>query len=296
LRPRPPFRLDYTAWALRRREQNEIDRWDGRTYRRSLVLDGVPLELAVSQTGPASRPRLELRLGGQRRTGAVENAARAILERLLGLRVDLTGFYARAAGDPILCELAARYRGLKPPRFPSVFECLLNAVACQQLSLAAGLTVLSRLAGVAGRDAGSGHAFPEPGDLLRVGRHDLRSIGFSERKVATITALAHAAGKLDTERLSRLGDETVRERLTQQPGIGPWSADYVLLRALGRLHVFPRGDVGALNGLRRLLDATDPSEQPEGALARWAPDAGLVYFHLLLRGLDERGSLAVAGI
>jgi DNA-3-methyladenine glycosylase II len=291
LRPRPPFRLDLTVWALRRREQNAIDSWDGRRYRRVLRVGGVPLELAVTQVGPVSRPRLELVIEA-RRTSSAEDVARAVLTRLLGLDVDLSGFYVRAARDPILQDLAARYRGVKPPRFPSVFECLLNAVACQQLSLEAGMTVLSRLAAAADRSAGSLHAFPEPSDVLRIAP-GLRDIGFSERKATTILTLARAAvaGDFALEELAPLGDAAVRERLMRQPGIGPWSADYVLLRGLGRLHVFPRHDVGALNGLQRLLSATGRGDDPEEALVRFAPDAGLAYFHLLLRGLEQRGLL-----
>lgn len=57
------------------------------------------------------------------------------------------------------------------------------------------------------------------------------------------------------------------------------------------MNVFPPTDVGALNGLRRFLDAAGVDGDPADALARWAPDAGLVYFHLLLRGLEERGVL-----
>ena len=90
------------------------------------------------------------------------------LTRLLGLDVDRSGFYARAARHPILGPLARRYRGLKPPRFPTLFECLLNAVACQQLSLATGPTVLSRLAEAAApREAGL-HPFPAPRAVLRL--------------------------------------------------------------------------------------------------------------------------------
>ena len=152
LRPRPPFRLDLMVWALRRREQNTIDPWDGRSYRRALLADGAPLGLAVAQFGSPSAPRLEVALDGPRRTHSVEDAARSALTRLLGLDVDLSAFYARAASDRTLRELVEPYRGLKPPRFPTLFECLLNAVACQQLSLAAGSTLLSRLAASAGRD------------------------------------------------------------------------------------------------------------------------------------------------
>ena len=86
----------------------------------------------------------------------------------------------------------------------------------------------------------------------------------------------------------RLDDAAVVEALVRRRGIGRWSADYVLLRGLGRLHVFPRGDSGALNGLRRFLVGTELEDDPDAALARWAADAGLVYFHLLLRGLEQR--------
>lgn len=290
LRPRPPFRLDLTAWALRRRAQNAIDTWDGLSYRRALRVDGAPLELAVTQVGDASMPRLEVVLSGPHVTSSAEDVARSTLARLLGLDVDLSGFYARAARDSLLGELAERYRGVKPPRFPTVFECLLNAVACQQLSLAAGLTILSRLAAAVGASAGTLHAFPAAADVLGLPRSALQTLGFSERKAETILELADtaAAGELEAEAFQQLDDAAVVEALVRRRGIGSWSADYVLLRGLGRLHVFPRGDSGALNGLRRFLVGTELEDDPDAALARWAPDAGLVYFHLLLRGLAER--------
>ena len=47
--PRPPFRLDLTTWALRRRPDNAIDRWDASTYRRAVSIDGDPVALSVTQ-------------------------------------------------------------------------------------------------------------------------------------------------------------------------------------------------------------------------------------------------------
>jgi hypothetical protein len=58
IEPLPPFRLDLTVWALRRRANNCIDRWDGQVYRRILIVDGEPAEIAVAQAGPAQTPRL----------------------------------------------------------------------------------------------------------------------------------------------------------------------------------------------------------------------------------------------
>ena len=293
LRPRPPFRLDLTAWALRRRAQNAIDVWDRRTYRRALLVSGRPVAVVVAQTAGPDAPRLAVEITGRQLGSSTESIVSEALTRLLGLQIDLAGFYARAAGDPVLAPLAARYRGVKPPRFPTLFECLLNAVACQQLSLAAGLTVLSRLAAAATAATDGLHPCPAPRDVLRMTVPQLRQLGFSERKGHTILQLAHAAahGELDRERFEPLDDGEVVRDLVQRPGIGRWSADYVLLRGLGRLHVFPEADIGALGGLRRFLTASGLDEDPAATLARWQPDAGALYFHLLLRGLEQRGAL-----
>jgi DNA-3-methyladenine glycosylase II len=65
LYPRAPFRLDLTAWALRRREQNALDRWDGRTYRRALLIDGQPVAVAVTQAGTRDAPLLDVVITGR---------------------------------------------------------------------------------------------------------------------------------------------------------------------------------------------------------------------------------------
>ena len=276
--------------ALRRREQNAIDTWDGRTYRRALLVDG----LSPGSGGDAGRtPRARRGF-----TSSWQGATCRVPPRLPHARrwrvcsdidLDLSGFYARAARDPVLNELAERYRGLKPPRFPTVFECLLNAVACQQLSIAAGLTILSRLAAAAGAPIGPLHVFPTPSDVLRLPPSALRTLGFSERKAETILELARAAaaGELELKTLEQLDDAAVIEALVRHPGIGRVERRLRPLRGLGRLHVFPQSDVGALNGLRSFLAASGRKESPHEALVGWAPDAGLVYFHLLLRGLEQ---------
>ena len=51
-----PFRLDLTVWALRRRQENIIDRWDGSVYRRVLVVEGLPIEVELSQSGSPGNP------------------------------------------------------------------------------------------------------------------------------------------------------------------------------------------------------------------------------------------------
>ena len=294
IEPRAPFRLDLTVWALRRRPENKVDRWDGCAYRRVLTLVDRPVPLAMTQIGRSHAPGLAVKFG----SGLPKDLARATLDRLLGLSVDLSAFAEMAAGDLLLGPLAARMRGLKPPRFPTVFEALVNAVACQQLSLAVGIQLLNRLADGHGRaasdDPDGPPAFPDPERLAGLRPDELKHLGFSLTKARSIVEAARAIvdGDLDLEALEQLDDAAVIERLTRLHGIGRWSAEYVLLRGLGRLNIFPGDDVGAHNKLKRLfqIETRLDYEAVRQLVARWDPYAGLVYFHLLL------DSLAIAGL
>jgi DNA-3-methyladenine glycosylase II len=293
-----PFRLDFAVWALRRRAHNEVDRFDGHCYRRILSAAGEPAEVAVYQPAELGTPSLVAELRGPAGPPghAAAAAIRPILERMLGLTADLAGFYQVAEGDPELRQLALRFRGMRPPCFPTVFEALVNAVACQQLSLDVGIHLLNRLALRFGPAIGSSHGFPEPGRLAAADPAELRALGFSGAKARAITGIAarEAAGTLDLEALRAADDDSAREILLGLPGIGRWSAEYVLLRGLARYHVLPGDDVGARNNLRRRFGL------PEGAgydavarlSRRWWPYGGLVYFHLLLDVLAARGNLS----
>jgi DNA-3-methyladenine glycosylase II len=288
-----------TVWALRRRPRNDIDRWDGTTYRRIVMIGPRVTELAIRQSGSAAVPRVTVTAMPPLLTAADRREARSIVDRLLGLQVDLSGWYRLAHRDRRLAELADRFRGVKPPRFPTVFEALVNAFACQQLSLVVGLELLNRLAAVCDvgqRTGGQAHyAFPSPHDVARVTPARYHAIGFSRQKVRALLTLARHIdrGDLDVERLVRDGDQEAAARLRELRGVGRWTAEYVLLRGLGRLHVFPGDDVGAQKSLGRWLGRPGPLDYDDvtRALEKWRPYAGMLYFHLLLDGLSKAGSL-----
>ena len=289
-------------WALRRRPDNTIDRWDGRTYRRALPLETGGVELAVVQAGSAAVPELTVTLTGAELDEQTEEAARAALARLLGLELDLSNFYRLAAGDPFLHTLAARFRGLKPPRFPTLFECLVNAIACQQLTLTVGIRLLNRLADAHGTPppASNTRAFPLPTQLADRSPDALRPLGFSGAKSRSIIELAARVGNgmFDAAAIETLDDAAALAALLRLRGVGRWTAEYALLRGLGRLHVFPGDDVGARNNLTRWLDRREPLDYAgvQAAVRGWEPFAGLVYFHLLLANLADQGILAESSL
>lgn len=294
----PPFRLDLTVWALRRRADNVVDTWDGRAYRRALQVDGATMEIATVQTGSSVRPRLSVALTGVKLDQRSEQAARIALTRLLGLNLDLAPFYRLADADPFLCTLAERFRGVKPPRFPTLFECIVNAIACQQLSLTVGISLLNRFVEAHGATPENSvlHAFPDPALIAGLAPETLKPLGFSGAKARSIVELAAgiSTGTFAPAALETLDDREAIQTLLRLRGVGRWTAEYALLRGLGRLHVFPGDDVGARNNLARWLGRRDSLGYAgvQAAVRHWQPFAGLVYFHLLLANLAERGDLA----
>ena len=291
-----PFRLDLTVWALRRRGHNQVDQYDGTWYRRLLAVGGAAVAVAVRQVGP----HLEIVAQGEPQALSPETLrlVGVTLVYVLGLSQELSGFY-RARKEPWLEELARRFRGMRPPRFPSVFEAAVNAVVCQQVSLVVGIHLLNRLAARFGTRLsraldGWGPGAPEMGEVAAADWQELRELGLSGSKSRALVAIAQALRGADfaPEALAALPDPELEERLRSLPGIGRWSAQYVMLRGLGRWSILPGDDVGAQNALRRRfqLPGRPGYEEVQELAQAWRPYAGLVYFHLLLAGLEVGGS------
>ncbi len=296
-----PFRLDLTVWALRRRPHNAVDRWDGSCYQRIILVCERSVEVTVRQQQGLASPALGVELRGSSSAlgdDAVEKVGR-VLERTLGLAVDLGAFYRMAERDERLRILVRRFRGVRPPCFPSVFEAVVNAIACQQLSLVVGIHLLNRLAEHYGPTTsgrrGAPAGFPTPERLADADPQDLRGLGFSRAKAHAVILLAQqeAAGKIDLEALRDEADDLALAALLELGGIGRWSAEYTLLRGLGRWNVLPGDDVGARNNLRRRFGlAPSAGYEDVAELARaWWPFGGLVYFHLLLDSLAASGNV-----
>ena len=299
LEPTPPFRLDLTAWAIRRRPGNEVDFWDGETYKRVLAVRSKPVLISVTQPGGVDAPRLEVTASGAYQGALAKDAIVFALERLLGLRIDLTAFYERAAKHPRLYELSNRFRGLKPPRFPTVWEGVVNGIACQQLSLTVGILLLNRLSAACGLafegSTGVRYAFPRPDELAVAAPETVRSLGFSAAKTRALIELGQeiSAGRLDLESLADLDNDQAVSQLVELRGVGRWTAEYTLLRGLGRIDLFPGDDIGARNNLERWMRLRKPLDYDRVArvISKWKPYGGLIYFHLLLDRIARAGLL-----
>ena len=300
LRPLPPFSLELTVWALRRRPNNQVDRWDGKNYSRIFVFEDNAVKVTVSQEGGLNKPKLNIAVVGESSDSETDKTRiSATLEKMFSIRKDLREFYSLSDGDKRLRPLVERFTGMKPPRFPTLFEALVNAFSCQQLSLDVGIILLNRLSyshGIVFKESNTVfHAFPRPKDLAMLSTEDLRKLGLSRNKGLAIIGLSKEIinGNLGIESLEKMSDAGIVEYLSGIRGVGRWSAEYVLLRGLGRLDMFPGDDVGAQKNLQNFmrLEERPDYEQIKRITSRWKPYAGLVYFHFLLDKLKTRGYL-----
>jgi DNA-3-methyladenine glycosylase II len=300
LTPIAPFRLDLTAWVLRRTASNRIDYWNGKTYRRAMTLDSQTVLVSVEQMTPPAQPELEVTLVCENPSHKTLLEAESALVRILGLNIGLGGFYSMAEADADLGPLAERFRGVKPTRFPTLFESIANAIVFQQLSLNSAVSILNRLAETHGVPFDCGEnacpVFPDARSLARLQAEQAKAVGVSANKARALVEGARIIieRNLSIDDFEKMDNELAFAELVKFRGIGRWSADYILLRGLGRLDVFPRGDVGARAGLNRWLRPGDKlsDSELEDRMSRWRGYAGLVYFHLLLRGLEEKGLIA----
>ncbi len=276
---REPYRLDLTAEALRRLAANVVDvvRSDG-SYSRVLQDARGNNVIVVRQRAPDV---LEIRIGGP----AAERWLPTV-SRMLGTEVDLSTWYQRVKSLPWLDRIARELRGLRPPRYPSLWEALAHAIVFQQISIHAAAAIMGRtitlLSPPIDIDGSAHYAFPPPEALLEANEEALRGAGLSTNKVAHLrsAALSVLEGHVDEARLAALPTPEAAAQLCTIRGIGPWSAAVVMLRGMGRLDVFPLRDSGVARTIRLL--SADPDIDVDAVLDALGEQRGMLYFHLLL--------------
>lgn len=270
-------------WALgflSARAAPSIERVTEHEYRRSLRIDGAPATLVVRHVNGSRGEALEVR-STPRIAPAV---ARAIVRRLFDLDADLDAFHRLSARDPILRRLVPKRPGLRLPQLADPFEAAVRAVLGQQVSVAAARTMVDRVASTFGEvapevDGVALRVFPSPADLIRAGEEGVRGLGLTRAKAAALIGIAAATldGSLDWERLRTAEPNEAESALRAMRGIGPWTASYLRMRALGDRDAFPAADLGVIRALERFGVSRDRIER---VAERWRPWRGYATAHL----------------
>ncbi|HYN90576.1 MAG TPA: AlkA N-terminal domain-containing protein [Thermoleophilaceae bacterium] len=219
------------------------------TYRRSLSLERAAA--VVSLTPTAGAVRCELRLDDLRDL----TAAVARCRRLLDLDADPLSISSRLEqGDGPLAPLVRRRPGLRVPGCVDGFELGVRAIVGQQVSVPAARTILGRLVAAYGEplpepDGALTHRFPSPAALAEL---DLAALPFPRTRAQALRSLARLVADGDLSLGPGADSSDTLAALQGIPGIGPWTASYVAMRALGDPDVFLPGDVGIRHALERL--------------------------------------------
>ncbi|NQW86717.1 MULTISPECIES: DNA-3-methyladenine glycosylase 2 [unclassified Frigoribacterium] len=221
----------------------------------------------VTVTGPDGVPPTE----------ATVDEARRVVRTWLDLDTDLDDVERGFADDPVLGPLVAARPGIRVTGNPDGFETAVMTVLGQQVSLAAARTFTGRLVAAHGEPvAGTGLTrFPRADCLAAADVDELRAaVGVTNSRARTIHALAEvvADGLVIAPDVDHAD---ARRRLLAVPGIGPWTVEYLAVRALGDRDAWPAGDLV----LRRVMGGLTTKEA-EVAGAPWSPWRAYALFHL----------------
>ena len=245
---REPFDAAGLTGFLAARAVAGVEHWDGTTYRRTLRLDHgtgtVALRPAAGHVG------CTLRLADLRDLGTVVARCR----RLLDLDADPVAVDAALSADDVLRGLVATTPGVRLPGAVDGFELAVRAVVGQQVSVAAARTVLGRIAAATGTplsdvDGELTRCFPAPEALAEA---DDAALPMPTGRRRTIRALAAAVADGTVRLHPGVSRAELTDSLGALPGIGPWTASYVAMRALSDPDVFLPTDLGLRTAAARL--------------------------------------------
>lgn len=260
---RDPFAGRHVLSFLGDRAVPGLESWDGTTYRRSLRLPNGEGVAALSLG--EGHVRCELALTDLRDLAAAVQRCRGLLD----LDADPDAVASVLEADPHLRPAVRKWPGLRIPGSTDATEIALRAILGQQVSVKGACTLAGRLVEAYGRplrkprDAIT-HAFPAPEIIAEA---TLDEIGMPAARKRSLRAVAGAVAEGTVSLDVGVKRDEVRDALLSIPGIGPWTASYLQMRALHDPDAFPAADLGVIKGAKQLrIDGP-----LEDASQRWRP-------------------------
>ncbi len=261
---RRPFNPESVLHFLGQRAVPGIEELSGATYRRSLRLPhGHGVVSLTALDDPGSGPAFvegELHLSDLRDLTTAVSRCR----QLLDLDADPVAVVDAFRDDPILGSLVMATPGRRVPGAADGFELAVRAVIGQQVSVPGARTVAGRLVMAAGEvlaeaNGGITHLFPTPAALIELAERDPAAFSMPTSRRRALVALAEAVASGQVVIDPGADPAELRASLVALPGIGPWTAEYVAMRALRDPDAFMPTDLG----IRRAAHALGLPDDPE---------------------------------
>lgn len=269
---RGPYDWDYVNRFLARRALRGVECVESDCYSRTVATasghaivrikpaaHGAALDFSIQGAAPSDRPSLS-----------------AAARRMFDVDADPDAIATVLGADPLLRSRVARQPGLRIPGTWDLFESGVRAIVGQAITVEAGRTLVGRLVERAGRRIGSDgltHLFPTPEALMAT---ELQSAGLSRVRAEALRAFA---GMVRQGALQQSAAEELLAALQALPGVGPWTAGYIVWRGLGWRDGFPSGDLilkRAAGAVGKPLSARELDARAEA----WRPFRGYAVLHL----------------
>lgn len=243
---------------------------DGRYLRAVKLTGGIAGWIAVAPSGTKNALRVEVSAGLTRAIPQVVRRVRRLFD---------TSSEPEAIAE-VLGDLAAGHPGLRVPGAFDGFEACVRAIVGQQISVAGARTIVGRIAKRFGSPVdtpfeGLDHAFPAAETIAQATVDDVASLGIVSKRSKALIAIAAAVANRELRLVPGADVEETVARLCEFDGIGPWTAQYIAMRALAYPDAFPHSDLGIL----KALGTKDPAEALAAA-EKWRPWRAYAALHL----------------
>jgi len=210
------------------------------------------------------------------------------LRRLFDLDANPTVIDSYLVAHNKLTAHVTRTAGLRVPGTLSGFELALRAVLGQQITVKAATTVFGRFVDIFGASietpfVGITKVAPSAGDVANATLEQLIARGLTRKRAETVGVLARAVADNQVRLESPVDFAIARESLQELPGIGPWTAEYIAMRALGDPDAFPHSDLGLMHALK-----IDKPMKLQALAEKWRPWRSYAAIHLW-NGLGQGG-------
>jgi len=270
----------------------QIRKYEKGKFWQIIRTDGQLALITLKPLGTVDQPRIAVELESNDKISREQkNKAKALVTALLNTQFDLNPFYEGVASDKILTDLTKRLRGLRIPSTPTVFEALVDSIIEQQISLDVAHVLETNLIKAFGDSLNLNqevyYAYPTPKKLASANIKKLRGCGLSTRKAEYIIEISKmiARGNLDLENYKDYDDaQGIIEELDKITGIGVWTAELTIMRAMNKNDVIPADDLG----LRRVIahfycnDKRITGEEARRIAEEWGKWKGLACFYLMV--------------
>jgi AraC family transcriptional regulator of adaptative response / DNA-3-methyladenine glycosylase II len=271
----PGFLVGYLRRALSRDIHSVTERLVGDVYTAAVQLSDGPALLTLRLAPDTVCAKIS-------RGSTAE--AHALVVGLLGLDEDAAAF-ARLTKRLGLARLVAGRQELRISRTPSVFDGVLWSIIGQQINFSFACLLKRRLIERAGAPLQDGlYAPPTPAAVAALEPGDLLPLQFSRQKADYViqTARLIAGGKLDLAALRTMSATRAERTMLAVRGLGPWSVNYLMMRALGFADCVPHGDTGVTSGLQALfkLDVRPDIDATRRLMTVFSPYRSLATAHL----------------